>query len=381
METLGVRPSPASDNLLMPGDIARWFVADCTSNPRYAFNTVAGRYVVMAFIGSAGSTQGAKHLAGALANASLYDDNHVLMFGVSIDPDDRERMTPRVPGVRHFWDNDRVISALYGALPSPQADAADYQSLTFVLDPALRVIARIPASDPSHDQVLAKFLHALPPVDHYAGTTLHAPVLVAPFVFERSFCQELIAEYERGQATDSGFMREENGRTVGKVDHGVKRRFDVLIESEQLRKGAMARISRRLLPMIRRAFDFDATRMERHIVACYEAAGGGYFRAHRDNTTKGTAHRRFAVTINLNAEEYDGGDLRFPEFGRRTYRAPTGGAVVFSCSLLHEATAVTSGRRFAYLPFLYDDRAAAQRAENNRFLADGVARYEIRESG
>ena len=138
-------------------------------------------------------------------------------------------------------------------------------------------------------------------------------------MFERSFCQELIAEYERGQATDSGFMREENGRTVGKVDHGVKRRFDVLVESEQLRKGAMARFARRLLPMIRRAFDFDATRMERHIVACYDAAGEGYFRAHRDNTTKGTAHRRFAVTINLNAEDHEGGDLRFPEFGRRTY--------------------------------------------------------------
>ena len=36
--------------------------------------------------------------------------------------------------------------------------------------------------------------------------------------------------------------------------------------------------------------------------------------------------RRFAVTINLNSEEYEGGDLMFPEFGRAVYRAPTGGA-------------------------------------------------------
>jgi hypothetical protein len=50
------------------------------------------------------------------------------------------------------------------------------------------------------------------------------------------------------------------------------------------------------------------------------------------------------VTINLNAEEYDGGDLRLPEFGRQAYRAPTGGAVVFSCSLLHEALPVTRAR-------------------------------------
>ena len=67
------------------------------------------------------------------------------------------------------------------------------------------------------------------------------------------------------------------------------------------------------------------------------------------------------MTINLNAGDYDGGDLRFPEYGPRTYRAPTGGAIVFSCSLLHEATPVTRGTRYAFLPFLYDDAAARLR--------------------
>ena len=32
--------------------------------------------------------------------------------------------------------------------------------------------------------------------------------------------------------------------------------------------------------------------------------------------------------------------------------------MVFSCSLLHEATPVTKGTRYAVLPFLYDDAAA-----------------------
>lgn len=85
--------------------------------------------------------------------------------------------------------------------------------------------------------------------------------------------------------------------------------------------------------------------MERYIVACYDPAERGHFGAHRDNTTAGTAHRRFAVTINLNAEEFEGGELRFPEYGQRSWRAPTGGAVVFSCSLLHQALPVTAGRR------------------------------------
>ena len=104
--------------------------------------------------------------------------------------------------------------------------------------------------------------------------------------------------------------------------------------------------------------------MERYIVAAYDSEEGGYFHPHRDNTTAGTAHRQFACSINLNAEEYEGGDLSFPEFGSRTYRPPTGGAVIFSCSLPHEATAVTNGTRYAFLPFFYDDTSAKIRAAN-----------------
>jgi predicted 2-oxoglutarate/Fe(II)-dependent dioxygenase YbiX len=32
--------------------------------------------------------------------------------------------------------------------------------------------------------------------------------------------------------------------------------------------------------------------------------------------------------------------------------------VVFSCALLHEATPVTRGRRYAFLPFFYDEAGA-----------------------
>ena len=100
---------------------------------------------------------------------------------------------------------------------------------------------------------------------------------------------------------------------------------------------------RRVVPAIEQGLPVPRTRIERYIGRLLRrratAATSG---AHRDNTTKGTAHRRFAVTINLNAGEFEGGELRFPEFGPRTYRPPTGGAVVFSCSLLHEAPPVTA---------------------------------------
>jgi predicted 2-oxoglutarate/Fe(II)-dependent dioxygenase YbiX len=73
------------------------------------------------------------------------------------------------------------------------------------------------------------------------------------------------------------------------------------------------------------------------------------------------------VTLNLNSE-FEGGDLRFPEFGRQTYKVPAGGAVVFSCSLLHEATPITKGKRYAFLPFLYDEAAAKVRKENLKYI-------------
>jgi predicted 2-oxoglutarate/Fe(II)-dependent dioxygenase YbiX len=122
------------------------------------------------------------------------------------------------------------------------------------------------------------------------------------------------------------------------------------------------------VPLVGRAFQFKPTRMERHLVACYYGAEKGNFRAHRDDTTKGTAHRRFAVSLFLNTGEYEGGEVRFPEFGSRRYKAPAGGAVVFSCSLLHEALPVLEGRRYMYLPFLYDEAAARVRERNARFL-------------
>ena len=131
-------------------------------------------------------------------------------------------------------------------------------------------------------------------------------------------------------------------------------------------------IRRRLAPLLHRAFQFKATIMERALVSCYDAQERGHFRPHRDNTTLGTRHRRFAVSLFLNSGDYDGGQLRFPEFGNALYSAPTGGAVVFSCSLLHEATAVTRGLRYMFLPFLYDKASSQEREANAQHLSDKV---------
>jgi predicted 2-oxoglutarate/Fe(II)-dependent dioxygenase YbiX len=169
-------------------------------------------------------------------------------------------------------------------------------------------------------------------------------------------------------------MVDVGGRTTLRTDHAVKRRLDFPIEDPAVRAAVRERLERRLFPAIQRAFQFTATRLERYLVSCYDAATGGHFQAHRDDTARGTAHRRFAVTLNLNHGAYEGGELRFPEFGSRTYAAPTGGAIVFSCALMHEATVVRAGRRYAFLPFLYDEAAHAQWLANRAHLDPAVRR-------
>lgn len=191
-----------------------------------------------------------------------------------------------------------------------------------------------------------------------------APVLITPRIFEQELCRRLMHYFDAMGGEQSGFMRDINGRTTHVHDPERKLRRDQLIEDETLCSAAMHRIHDRLVPEIQKAFQFRATRIERHLVACYNSETGGYFRPHRDNTTLGTAHRRFAVSLNLNTGAYVGGQVRFPEFGYYTYEAPAGGALVFSCSLLHEALPVTSGRRYVYLPFLYDEEAAKVRQAN-----------------
>ena len=77
---------------------------------------------------------------------------------------------------------------------------------------------------------------------------------------------------------------------------------------------------------------------------------------------------------NLN-KDYDGCDLVFPEFGSRSYRAPHGGAIVFSCGALHQVTPVTRGHRYAFLAFLYGEADAALREKNDAKLVQSAFRY------
>lgn len=355
---------------LTPGDPAPHFFQRSASNPRYVFDGAAGRNIVLYFMRSSTDAHARAALAAVYAQPKLFDDVHASFFCVTLDPQDEAeaRLANRLPGYRVFWDFDQRISKLYGAWPMDEGDTG-FMGRWVVMDPTLR-ITRVFQFRPDGGDIKEVLNHVaqLPRAGRISTMDVHAPIILLERVFEPEFCTYLIDQYESQDRELSGFMRDIDGKTRLVHDPNHKLRRDFMIESEQDQTRIQAIVRRRLLPEIAKVHQFQATRMERYLVACYAAEDKAHFQPHRDNTTKGTAHRRFAVSINLN-DDFDGGEVRFPEYGPRSYKPPPGGAVVFSCSLLHAVTQVTRGKRYAFLPFLYDDAAARLREENAGFLA------------
>jgi peroxiredoxin len=185
----------------------------------------------------------------------------------------------------------------------------------------------------------------------------HPPVLIIPEVLSQRDCQHLIEVFEtRGQrfaepgpgidhfGTDYKMRIPEHMRE-DRIDHWI---FDA---------DTMAFLDHRLQrvwPEIHKAFQYRVTKKEALRIGSYQGSRGGYSHGHRDNVPP-TTYRRFAMSINLNTNQFEGGELRFPEFGDQRYRPESGAAIVFSSSLLHEAMHVTAGRRLVLLAFLFGE--------------------------
>lgn len=360
--------STAGTNGIVLGDPVPWFGAPLISGGEFHLQVAAGRWIVLSFLGSSANPKAQAELAALLGDMALFNEDQLLFYGVLTAPptDPTPYLNATTSAVSFIADYDGAITRSYGAAGMPR---------TVVLDPMLRAIADIPWNyGEGHAKTVRSVLQGLPTVDDNAGVPLSAPVLIVPRVFDFPLCDFLMQFYDRIGGKESGFLLDTDGKTSTVIDHHLKRRSDLLIAAPELRKTIREQIVRRLLPAVELFFQFQATRMDRYIVAAYDSAVGGHFNRHRDNINAGAQHRRFAVTINLN-KDYDGCDLVFPEFGRRSYRAPRGGAVVFSCGALHQVTPVTRGCRYAFLAFLYGEADAALREANNTRLHQAETRY------
>ena len=261
-------------------------------------------------------------------------------------------------------DYKNNISRKYGVCFPGSNDGGkmQYSRAAFLLDPNQRIVKIYPLKYLSISiEAILKDIKNILPKEEPRHIQVQAPVLLIPNVFSLEYCNYLINVWQTKGNDESGFMCQKGEKTVGYIDHTHKIRRDHFVKDKEIITSLDKMMRSRVFPEIKKAFNFNVTRQERYRIACYDGSLGGFFNAHRDNTTRGTAHRIFAMTLNLNVGEYEGGFLRFPEYGPHLYKPDTGSAVIFSCSLMHEATPVTSGIRFVLLNFFYGDKEAEAR--------------------
>jgi peroxiredoxin len=177
-------------NRLQVGAPVPWFEARSPQNPRFHFDTVAGRYVILCFFGSASIPASRQLLDEIRRRRDSFDDQSVSFFGVSIDPDDERcaRVHEELPGIHLFWDFDRKVSRLFGV--SGHSESAptteSFMPLSVLLDERLRVVAVVPLRDQAERHVdhLMEALAALPALDPAPAARMPAPILSIPRLFE-----------------------------------------------------------------------------------------------------------------------------------------------------------------------------------------------------
>jgi predicted 2-oxoglutarate/Fe(II)-dependent dioxygenase YbiX/peroxiredoxin len=232
-----------------------------------------------------------------------------------------------------------------------------------VLSPNMRVeLALDPAAGGDAAATALEHLRAkraaLPP----QVVVSHPPVLVLPNVLPPQLCARIIALFERSN-------RYTGGITDGAASYIVvptKVREDAMCADDGPEGQAIfALFRRRVFPEMYKAFKFRVTHVETMRIGCYDSANSGRFLPHRDENVPKMKHRRFGFTINLNAGEYEGGYLTFPEYGPQLYMPETGSIVVFSASLLHEAMPVTKGKRYGIFGFFFNEEDEAWRYATN----------------
>jgi predicted 2-oxoglutarate/Fe(II)-dependent dioxygenase YbiX len=336
------------------------------THPRMTLDRFAGRYVVVCCFGSSSIEPGRAALGAVHRHKQAFDGVKRTFIGVAVDPG--EKVEKPNGGMHYYLDKDGALSRHCGAAPREDVPLGTQYRVTWtIVDPTMHVVGHFhTGADAAECEKVFDFLAGLPDNDKFDQCEIPAPILVLPNLFDREFCDRLIGLYEKANH-DSGFMR----NNVEIFDHSFKRRRDHFIEDEDIKNIILKRISVCVIPEIRKLFFMKITRMERYLVACYDAEEDAHFNPHRDNGQIITAHRRYALSVALN-EDYAGGDLMFPEYNRRHHRVPRGWAVVFPCAILHAVTPVTKGRRFVFLPFLFDEAAARMQERNRATMAENA---------
>jgi predicted 2-oxoglutarate/Fe(II)-dependent dioxygenase YbiX len=339
---------------IQPGDLAPAIHGVASDHAFYSFEAQAGRPAAVILLG---------RLARADALSLLDAFQHRAAELAAREADVVALVDINNPRAREY--NEAAPNGLRMIFCEPDMFARwgfhGFEPAVVVIDRGSRMVAVLDAADEAGAAEAALASVAALPWEAAQDVILPAPVLHVPGIFSPAFCRTLIAHFESSPHQVGGMAAiDAQGAAIHKIDTAKKHRNDFVLGPRDPHLGGVLNgLIRTVLPGIKKAFQVDACHTDRFVIARYDDAGG-YFRRHRDNSAPAVAFRQFALSVNLNSEEYEGGQLLFPEFNSHRYKPGTGAGVVFSCSLLHEAAPVTKGRRYVLLTFLHNAEGQAR---------------------
>ena len=147
---------PTLEHRILLGDPVPWFSAAQVNGGAFDLHASAGRWVVLAFMGSLQDPRAGAEIAQLLQQADLFSDDHLVVACLFTAPPENLLKFADVAGSRLLFlaDYDGAIHRAFGALAMPR---------TVVLDPMLRAIADIAWDYPQgHAGTVRSVLRSLP---------------------------------------------------------------------------------------------------------------------------------------------------------------------------------------------------------------------------
>jgi len=163
------------------------------------------------------------------------------------------------------------------------------------------------------------------------------PFIMIENALDEELLKEIIEFYK---------MKKEKGETTAHK-HSTKDRLHVHPDSK-LQKKIDNKLSKSVLPELRKIFYFDANHRESYKIASYDSVTSGRFHSHRD-TPHPHQHRKYAMSLLLN-DDYEGGELYLSEYGMKI-KPKANTAIIFPGISSHQVLTVTKGSRMAMITF------------------------------
>lgn len=174
-------------------------------------------------------------------------------------------------------------------------------------------------------------------IENYLPKNVHIPYLLIENALDNALLHKVINFYNQKKI---------DGEVIA---HKLTTKDRLHVHpDDKLEKEIDHKLSRSVLPELRKVFYFDAQYRELYKICSYDAEVSGRFHAHRD-TPSPYQHRKYALSLFLN-EDYEGGEFVLPEYGIKI-KPKANTAFIFPGISTHQVLPVTKGSRMTIITF------------------------------